>query len=139
MEDYDFGKAVLKMNPGDELDSIKLGMSFKMAEDRRLFNTAIHTTLIEITPDLFSVNDWQIIPAKKEMVSCEEWEKLQSWLHLSDDNKVFIRSVWDTSAENRDILYTDLMEKLVAYFKTESGAALHELKLALKKVVLILV
>lgn len=52
-------------------------------------------------------SDWQIIPAKKEMVSFKDWF-FYFEPNVTRKNAEFI---WQNSAENRDLLYADLMKE----------------------------
>ncbi len=54
-------------------------------------------------PRDFERDDWQIIPAKKEMVSFDEWSKTKEFAPSRTET-------WRESSENRDLLYVDLME-----------------------------
>lgn len=83
-----------------------------------------------------TANDWQIIPAKKEMTDFREWfdsdHRRQHWFDIA---KGGLRVVWHTSEQNRDLLYVDLMDWAMTYRELrERGSNHNGLSEALDKI-----
>lgn len=110
-QEFYFYEAVGRMSPGDVFSPHRSEYGeFYMTEDRELkFEDGENITLHS---DHFNLLGF-IIPAKKEPVSFRNWH-LHNGRILTDKDSPYsyAEESWKASAENRDLLYADLMEAI---------------------------
>ena len=129
-------KMVSDVRKGDQVTRADWGDDSLFEFDGKCYRDLENgVSLMSLNHEDMSADDWQIIPAKKEMVSADEYFKRAGkepgkW--CADD----IYTAWQASEQNRDLLYADLLEAVRDFLKdmntdsTESTMlSLHRVKL----------
>lgn len=108
-------EAVPKMmeNPGsgDLCRTGKYRCGFLVNKDGEFVTEDVGGGPYQFSVEHWEIKDWEIIPAKKEVITFEEWlGDVEISNHIDNLVRAGKKKGWIASAENKDLLYRPLVE-----------------------------